>query len=93
MKNPIWMYRRRADGDVEARLFDAASLPRRAEGWRDSPAALPGPFAGMSKKELEAYVRTRFGIGLDRRRSLSALRRQVQDLSQRARRASDGNCA
>lgn len=86
MGDPTWMYRRRGDGGVEARVFDAKRLPTAAEGWRDSPAALPERFAGMSKKELEAYVRTRFGVELDRRRSRQALLRQVQDMAAAARR-------
>jgi len=86
MGDPTWMYRRRADGGVEARLFDGGRLPPAAHGWRDSPAALPERFASMSKKELEAYARTRFGVELDRRRSRPVLLRQVQELAALARR-------
>lgn len=93
MGDPTWMYRRRSDGGVEARVFDGGRLPPAAEGWRDSPAALPERFAGMSKKELEAYARMRFGVELDRRRSRQVLLRQVQELAaveQREGRDGDG---
>lgn len=81
MDNPTWMYRRLDDGGVEARLFAGPRLARTVDGWRDSPARLPEPFAGMSKKELEAYARVRFGVELDRRRGLGTLRRQLRRLA------------
>lgn len=83
MDNPTWMYRRAGDGAVEARIFDAGGIPA-DEGWRDSPATLaqaePSTIDAMSKDELEAYALGRFGVDLDRRRTLKTLRAQVRAL-------------
>lgn len=92
MGDPTWMYRRRSDGGVEARVFDGGRLPPAADGWRDSPADLPERFTNMSKTELEAYARTHFSVELDRRRTRQTLLRQVQDMAAAARReARDGD--
>lgn len=83
MVDPTWMYRRAADGGVEARLFDAGGPPA---GWFDSPAAIADPaLESMTKRELEGFARRRFGVDLDRRRSAVNLRRQVGDLIERER--------
>ncbi len=85
MNNPTWLYRRARDGAVEARIFDGDTLPDPADGWRDSPAKLPqlapAPFAEMSKAEPEAYALERFGVDLDRRRTLKFLREQLRELA------------
>ncbi|MFZ5789770.1 MAG: hypothetical protein ACOY3L_03630 [Pseudomonadota bacterium] len=38
MGHPIFLYRRLADGGLEARIFDSDALPPDAEGWSDSPS-------------------------------------------------------
>ena len=81
MGDPTWMYRRAADGGVAARIFDADALPA---GWFDSPAALRDPeLSSLSKREIEALARHRFGVELDRRRSAEVLRRQVREMINR----------
>ncbi len=83
MGNPTWMYRRTGDGALLARIFDADEIPA-GEGWRDTPAALapaaPDPLDTMSKVALEAYALERFGVDLDRRRTLKALRAQIREM-------------
>lgn len=93
MNSPTWLYRRARDGAVEARIFDGDTLPNPADGWRDSPAKLPelapDPFAEMSKAELEAYALERFGVDLDRRRTLKFLREQLRELAANTGEAED----
>ncbi len=94
MGNPTWMYRRAGDGAVEACIFDADEIPD-GEGWRDTPAnlveAAPASLDAMSKAALEAYALERFGVDLDRRRTLKALRAQIRGLEIRAGEESHGD--
>ena len=91
MNDPTWMYRRAADGTLEAEIFagGAARL-----GWVDSPAKVgvvdadPSDDGGtampdleaMTKDEIEALVLARTGVDLDKRRSLAVLPEQAREL-------------
>ncbi len=94
MGNPTWMYRRTGDGALLARIFDADEIPA-GEGWRDTPAtmapAAPDPLDTMSKVALEAYALERFGVDLDRRRTLKALRAQIREMAAGDREESHGD--
>ena len=94
MGNPTWMYRRAGDGALQARIFDADEIPA-GKGWWDTPAnlapAAPAPLDAMSKAALEAYALERFGVDLDRRRTLKALRAQIREMETGDREESHGD--
>ena len=82
MGEPTWMYRRRADGGVEARVFAADTIP---DGWADSPARLDAATAALSlaaltRKQLLTYARTELGVEIDPKLGRAALRREVEAL-------------
>jgi len=82
MSVPTWMYRRGAFGRTESKLFpDESLIP---DGWVDSPAKLVkkgDDLSGMDKKDLETYAKREFGVDLDRRKSVKALRAEIREMT------------
>lgn len=59
MGHPIYLYRRLADGGLEARIFDSDALPPEGEGWSDSPDKADGVEPPARKRARASTKRKR----------------------------------
>jgi hypothetical protein len=59
MGHPIFLYRRLADGGLEARIFDSDALPPETEGWSDNPNGTGGVEPPAKKRAKTSKKRKR----------------------------------
>lgn len=79
MSYPKWFYH----PTKGAELGNSAEGPKRYKsGWCDTPDDFPPEssikdLSNMDKSELEAYAKEKYGVDLDRRKSVANMKKEV----------------